>query len=316
MFTAGKWQRIKSGFRGPEDFYPLKHVSHKEWGRSFTLPDSALPSKDIDAPKEGERAEFPITNLIHVTDSNGVRGILDERCLKNARLKQIGEDLRLPFSWWSVRVDQEEVEREREVRRDAVETLLRQTIQDPPAQDVEMLLEQFVSSPAFLEVSNYGNFKFTYKINDLIGEYKKSICQGNDPEFRELGTFRYDNEIMHTVAVHPPGVEIFKECPPLPSPVISREGAEWKWEPESTGSKIRVLRQNGDGGWRVDDCSPDCRQWEFVSFAFYLPEEKPEFPVPLELKHLSVCEMEKSQRFRPPHTYMSLDEAKKFYAGL
>ncbi|XP_078079156.1 uncharacterized protein LOC144500316 [Mustelus asterias] len=320
MFTTAKWQRIKSGFRGPEDFYPQKHVSHREWGSVFTVPDSAVFGTHIDAPKEGERAKFPITNLIHVTDSKGVRGILADQSLKKANMKQVGENLKLQFSWWSVQVNQEEMEKELKIRRQAVTKQLRQTMEGVSAQDVgslrDSLLEQFISSPAFLEVSNYGNFKFTYKIDDLIGEYKKSVCKGKDPEFRVLGTFKYNIEIMHAVVVHPPGVKTFERCPPLPSEVISREGTEWEWRPESTGSEMRVLTQDGDGSWRVSDCYPDCRRWDFVSFAFYLPDEKPEFPVPLEYRHLTVCEMEWSQRFRPPYTYMSRSEAEKFYCSL
>ncbi|GCB74775.1 hypothetical protein scyTo_0003866 [Scyliorhinus torazame] len=320
MFTSAKWQRIKSGFRGPEDFYPLKHVSHREWGRGFTLPDSCVLGTNIEFPKVGERPQFSITNLIHVTDSNGVQGILADQCLKKANLKQIGEDLKVQFSWWGVQVSQEDMEKARGAKREAVTKQLNQTMEGAPARDVgslrDSLLEQFVSSPAFLKVSNYGNFKFTYKLNDLIGEYEKSVCKGNYPEFRVLGTFKYNIEIMHTVVVHPPGVEIFGQCPPLPSEVITREGAEWKWRPESTGSEMRVLIQGGDGSWRVSDCDPDCRRWDFVSFAFYLPDENPEFPLPLELRHVSVCEMERSQRYRPPYTHMSRGEAEEFYLSV
>ncbi|XP_067909497.1 uncharacterized protein [Heterodontus francisci] len=320
MFTTAQWQRIKSGFRGPEDFYPLKHVSHREWGRGFTLPDSALLGINIDAPKEGERTAFSITNLVHATDSNGVQGILADQCLKKANIKQIGEDLKVLFSWWSVQVNQEEIEMKRKDRRDTVGKRLRQTTKEDSDQDLESLLDslvgQYISSPAFLEKSNYGNFKFTYNVNDLIDEYKKSVCKGKEPEFSVLGTFKYDCEMMHTVAVHPPAVKLFEKCPPLPSEVISREGTKWIWKPESTGSEIRVLRKDGDGKWRVADCYPDSRRWDFVSFAFYLPDEKPEFPVPLECKHLTVCEMEWSQRFRPPYTYMSRPEAEEFYRSL
>ncbi|XP_043568160.1 uncharacterized protein LOC122560980 [Chiloscyllium plagiosum] len=313
MFTAREWQRIKSGYRGPEDLYPLRHVGIREWGRGFTLPDSAVLGANIDVLQPGRHTEFSITNLIHVTDSNGAQGILNDQCLKKAKVKQIGEELKVLFSWWSIQVSPQEVDREKEVRRNIIEEQLRQTIQEPLPQNVrclqETLLKQYISSPAFLEQSYYGNFKFTYNINDLIGEYKKSVCQGKDPVFSVLGTFRYNIEIMHTVAVHPPGVRIFEQCPHLPSEVISQEGTKWVWRPESTGSEIRVLKQNDSGSWWVDDCYPDCRRWEFVSFAFYLPDENPEFPVRLEFKHLTVCDMEESQRFRPPHTYMTREEA-------
>uniref|UniRef100_UPI00398E64C7 uncharacterized protein n=1 Tax=Pristiophorus japonicus TaxID=55135 RepID=UPI00398E64C7 len=319
MFTNARWQRIKSGFRGPEDFYPLRHVTHREWGRGFTLPDSALLGINIDIPREGKRSAFSITNLIHVTDKNGVQGILTDQCLKKANIKQIGEELKVRFSWWGVQVNQEEMEVQREVQRERVGKWLSQTTEASP-QDLEglrdSLVEQYISSPAFLEKSNYGNFKFTYNVNDLIAEYRKTVCQGKDPAFSVLGTFKYNLEIMHTVAVHPPGVKLFERCPPLPSEVVSREGTNWTWSPESTGSEVRVLREGGDGAWRVDDCYPDLRCWDFVSFAFYLPDEKPEFPVPLECKHLTVCEMEWSQRFRPPYTYMSRDEAEEFYQSL
>ncbi|GCB74776.1 hypothetical protein scyTo_0003867 [Scyliorhinus torazame] len=317
MYTAEEWYRIRVGFGGPEDFYPLKHVSHTQWGRVFSVPDSALLDVKIEDPQQSERTCFSITSVTHVTHCTGVRGILADQCMKFANEKEIGEGLSVRFSWWHAEANQMEKEEKKEKLKETTEAWTRERAGNLP-QDVgslrDSLLEQFISSPAFLKISNYGNFKFTYKLNDLIGEYEKSVCKGKYPEFRVLGTFRYDREVMHTVVVHPPGVEIFEKCPPLPSEVITREGAEWKWRPESTGSEMRVLIQGGDGSWRVSDCDPDSRSWEYLSFAFYLPDEKPEFPLPLELRHLSVCEMDRSQRFRK--VYLTKDEAEKIYRSL
>uniref|UniRef100_UPI00398F5E70 uncharacterized protein n=1 Tax=Pristiophorus japonicus TaxID=55135 RepID=UPI00398F5E70 len=313
MYTGQKWYRIRVGFGGPEDFYPLKHVSLKEWGRVFTYPDSASLDLKIDDLQDGERTCFSITNVTHVTNSKGVKGILADQCMKFANGKEIGENLSVRFSWWHARVNQEETEEKKREHRETTGNWLRNQSQDLEGLR-DSLVEQYISSPAFLEKSNYGNFKFTYNVNDLIAEYQKTVCQGKDPAFSVLGTFKYDLEIMHTVAVHPPGVKLFERCPPLPSEVVSREGTNWTWSPESTGSEVRVLREGGDGEWRVDDCYPDRRSWEYMSFAFYLPDEKPEFPVPLECKHLTVCEMDESQRFRI--VYLSRDEAEDLRRSL
>eukprot|EP00061_Rhincodon_typus_P007280 g28829.t1 len=317
MYTAQKWHRIRVGYGGPEDFYPLKHVSHKQWGRVFTFPDSALPGVKINDLQDSERSSFFITNVTHVTDSAGVKGILADQCMKKANEKKIGENLSVRFSWWHVEANQRGKEKQKEKYKEDTEKWLTEKTGKQP-RDVgdllDALLKQYISSPAFLEVSNYGNFKFTYNINDLIDEYKKSVCQGKNPEFRVLGTFRYDLELMHTVAVYPPCVKIFEQCPPLPSKVISREGTKWIWRPESTGSEIRELKEDGNGNWTVNDCYPDARSWEYLSFAFYLPDEKPEFPIPLECKHLTVCEMEKSQRFRK--VYLPRDKAEEIRRSL
>ncbi|GCC31002.1 hypothetical protein chiPu_0009456 [Chiloscyllium punctatum] len=317
MYTAQKWHRINVGFGGPEDFYPLKHVSHKKWGRVFTFPDNALPDVKINDLEDSERSSFFITNVTHVTNSDGAKGILADQCMKKANPKNIGENLNVRFSWWHVEVNQREKEEQKEKYKEDTERWLTERTGQQPQYVRNLrdaLLEQYISSPAFLEVSNYGNFKFTYNINDLIDEYKKSVCQGEDPEFRVLGTFRYDLELMHAVAVCNPDVKIFEQCPPVPSEVISREGTKWIWRPESTGSEIRVLSDGGEGNWMVDNCYPDNRSWEYLSFAFYLPDEKPEFPVPLECKHLTVCEMDKSQRFRK--VYLTRDKAEEIYRSL
>ncbi|XP_072095788.1 uncharacterized protein [Mobula birostris] len=256
MFNQSEWHETGSGRVGGESFYPRVHLRCENWDTNYkATPDYTL--LDID---ETDRPTFQPTQLSHVTTFNAAKEIFSRGRFTSRKWKQIGENVKEYFSWWSFEIDQLEIERERN-----------------KYQNTDILLHCF-SSPAFQRGSRYGNFKFTYDISSLMDMYQGSVCAGQPPEVRVLGTFRYKQEVMHAVVVSCPGTSLFDDCPDIPSDpeaVISKSDQGWMWRPDSTGL----------------DLPPFYRSWDHVGFAFHLPGGCSGFPVPPGVPPLTCCEI-------------------------
>uniref|UniRef100_UPI00398EEE7B uncharacterized protein n=1 Tax=Pristiophorus japonicus TaxID=55135 RepID=UPI00398EEE7B len=267
MSNDEKWQDTGSAKVGCESFHPKRHLRSDKWeaGAYPSIADyMTLEVQQMDG------ASFQPTKLFHVTNYVGFQGIRADRAFKSETAKTIGT-VDACFSWWSFEIDQGEKERERNRYREIIYKNLNMK---------ETLLSEFFNSPAFQDESRYGNFKLTYDIQTLIETYKSSVCDGQQPEFRVLGTFRYKQEIMHAVVVHPPDVSLFQDYPAVPNgpesdAVVSVSDQGWKWRPESTGNQLTY------------------RRWDHVSFAFYLPPEKQQFKLPDGELPLTYCKIGK-----------------------
>ncbi|XP_051883200.1 uncharacterized protein LOC127576654 [Pristis pectinata] len=269
MSNYGGWRETGAAKVGNESFYRNRHLRWKELDH---MKYPVVPDHLLLWTKDKDRPTFHPTRLSHVTTFYGARGIFSSGIFTSEKPKEIGDNVEGDFSWWSFEIDRGEIKRERQRYRDIIRRR---------GQSLGTLSHCF-NSPAFLPGSRYGNFKFTYDIATLMEMYQRSVCEGQPPGVRLLGTFTYKLEVMHAVVVFPPGGSLFSECPDIPSDpraVVSKSVRGWTWRPDSTGQTI--------GPTTI--YFPTFRRWDHVGIAFHLPRGSPPFPVPPGDPALTYC---------------------------
>ena len=165
-------------------------------------------------------------------------------------------------------------------KRDLVRNTLRDAIQPflGPKDNLEVLKSQFATSDAFIpqrQAERYGSSYFHFGINELCRHYAENYVDGDELQYKILGTFAYKKEVMHVVLVcsQANGAGQFAVYPLVPEEDVDNEAVvtrdvngNWVWKPQTTGNEIRRLRAHRQK-------YPNYRRWEHVAFAFHIPDE-------------------------------------------
>ncbi|KAK3537454.1 hypothetical protein QTP70_010665 [Hemibagrus guttatus] len=133
--------------------------------------------------------EFCVSEVAHVTDKKGFKGIL-------ALEKFNPPDSE--FSWWDLKMNKKEI-------KSAMEIYIEKNFPNITKAEKKAFLEKFTTSPLFkLQESRYGNYRFTFPLTELMQWYKEQNCGGKDPVLRVHETITYKQEIVYTVLIHSP----------------------------------------------------------------------------------------------------------------
>ncbi|KAM4624379.1 uncharacterized protein ACJ7VT_005231 isoform 2-T2 [Polymixia lowei] len=203
----------------PESFVKSKHLKltdlkEKAQGHQYMF------NEDIPLYP---RPEFHVSHLRHDTGLNGMNGI------KVEGFRAQGDS---DLVWWSLSVGPEEME-------SAEERLLEETYPDrteEQAREQRSFLHRFSTSPAFLETSRLGSFRFTFPLQDLLELYRQGYG-GGEPILRVFETVLYKQEVMYTVLVHSHFYNtLFEDYPLLtgsPDGVCAYKDGHFIWRPEA-----------------------------------------------------------------------------------
>ncbi|MEQ2316453.1 hypothetical protein AMECASPLE_032673, partial [Ameca splendens] len=174
---------------------------------------------------EYPKPEFHTSLLKHETTGSALGGIRKDGGFRNP----YGG----PLIWWSLAVGPEEL-------KDAEVRLLEKTFPDRmEVEDAEQqsFLWRFATSPAFLETSRLGTYRFTFPLQEVLTAYKDQFCLGAQPIMRMYRTVLYSQEVMHVVLVHSPTSEKeYTQYPFLsdrPDAVCVYRDGHFIWRPEA-----------------------------------------------------------------------------------
>ncbi|MEQ2314861.1 hypothetical protein AMECASPLE_016299 [Ameca splendens] len=147
---------------------------------------------------EYPKPEFHVSLLKHETTREGLQGIYTDGGFRDPN-GGFRDPNGLSLIWWSLAVGPEEI-------NDAETRLLEKTFPGVKVEDPEQqkFLWKFATSPAFLETSRLGSFRFTFPLEEVLTAYRDQICSGAEPVMRVYKTVLYKQEVMYVVLVHSP----------------------------------------------------------------------------------------------------------------
>lgn len=255
----------------------------KRLGRQYELKILDYMTNYI--PKYPTPIEFHISEVIHVTDMKGFRGIMESRGFKAQGNEK--------FSWWSLKIDEGCIEAaekrylEKEFPSRSQEQKERQ----------EPFLKKFTTSPAFnTDKSRYGNFRFTFPLNELMETYKEQMCGGQDPVLREYKTVFYKQEIMYVVLIHSPkDNERFEIFPKIEkSSFVYFEENQIVWKAQAIGNNIEfeLIMNREDRRATVEPVHNCYYVWDHVSLALHF-DDVLQFPKETLQKSNTSCNVDK-----------------------
>ncbi|XP_058254660.1 uncharacterized protein LOC131359100 [Hemibagrus wyckioides] len=246
--SHGKMKRIFTG----------QHLSLWRLTKQVTPQDHIMKYLMKKIPPYPRPVEFWVSDVTHVTEETGFRGIL-----KSEQFRPPNSE----FSWWALKIKKGEI---RSAEKRYMKSNVSNTAQELKEQ--KPFLEKFTTSPLFkLKKSRYGNYRFTFPLTDLMQWYKEQNCGGEDPVLRVYETVTYRQQIVYTVLIHSPeDNQRFGEYPLL-------EASEW------------VQYQDGKIIWKAQAICETHRYqfisgevqrlnshlfyvWDLVSLVFYLPK--------------------------------------------
>ncbi|KAA0721721.1 Deoxynucleoside triphosphate triphosphohydrolase SAMHD1 [Triplophysa tibetana] len=174
-----------------------------------------------DIPDYPTPVEFHITEVAHVTNKQGIQGILNSGGF-------LGKD---SLSWWNLKISEADITAAEER---FLESFFPNSSKEERAAQ-QPFLSQFTTSPLFCETSRYGNFRFTYQLTELLQAYKKQICDAEEPVLRVYGTKLFKQEIEYVVLVHSPQFnKEFENYPELASsPLVAYDGNKILWKAQA-----------------------------------------------------------------------------------
>ncbi|MCJ8736556.1 hypothetical protein PDJAM_G00013900 [Pangasius djambal] len=214
-------------------FITGQHVSLWRLTKRVTAQNPMMKYLIKKIPPYPTPVEFWVSNVAHVTDETGFKGILKS------------EQFRAPkseLSWWDLKIKKEEI---RAAEKNYMKRNFSNKAKEPNEQ--KPFLETFTTSPLFqLKKSRYGNYRFTFPLAELMEWYKEQNCGGKEPVLRVYGTVTYKQQIVYTVLIHSPeDSERFGEYPLL-------EASEW------------VRYQDGKIIWKAQAIC-ETHRYQFVS---------------------------------------------------
>ncbi|XP_072230579.1 uncharacterized protein [Leuresthes tenuis] len=213
-------RRNRRGFN--EYFVEHQHLrlnDLKQEAEKFGLENKYLCKENI--IPEYPRPEFHVSHLKHDTDGDGLKRIMKDGGFRD------------PFTdglvWWSLKVGPEEV-------TSAEARLLENSFPGAHPQK-KSFLGKFATSPAFLETSRLGSYRFTFPLEEVLEAYSEQLCSGAQPHMRVYETVLYKQEVMYVVLVHSPdNEELFSKYPLLtddPNAVCVYRDGKFIWRPEA-----------------------------------------------------------------------------------
>nr|XP_029512579.1 uncharacterized protein LOC115127081 [Oncorhynchus nerka] len=245
-----------------EQTFSGEHVSIEILKTKTSLRHNNYLHKNI--PKYPENVEFHVSKVSHVTNKAGLDGILSDGFKGGQR--------RGSFMWWGLNIDDiiiTEAERRYLERHSS-------SLQTEERQPQVSFLNMFTTSPVFQTGSRYGNFKFTFSLEDLMQKYTEQICEGEKPVLRVYETVVYKQEIMYAVVVHSPKVTKFDKCQLLEGAKAMcsyREGTiVWNAQAVSeTHNYELIIEANMIKAKMVQDGTHQFFVWDHVTLAFHMP---------------------------------------------
>ncbi|XP_053188064.1 uncharacterized protein LOC128371710 [Scomber japonicus] len=214
-------QRTKRGYNENNCFGRHLNLSElkeeaKELENVYLLKENILPYP---------RPEFHVTHLKHDTNGKGLRGIKASKGFRDPDP--------LGLVWWNLMVRPEDIQ-------SAEPRLLDQIYPDrteEQAQKQQSFLGKFATSPAFLDSSRLGSYRFTFPLEEVLTAYSQQLCSGAQPVMRVFKTALYKQEVMYAVLVHSPAnQELFSGFPLLtdePNAVCAYRDGRFIWRPEA-----------------------------------------------------------------------------------
>ncbi|XP_071362051.1 uncharacterized protein [Trachinotus anak] len=211
------------------------------------------------------RPELHVSHLKHDTDRVGLEGIKRDGGFR-------GRD---SLQWWSLAVRPEDI-------ASAETRLLEETYPartEEQAQMQQSFLGRFASSPAFLETSRLGSYRFTLPVEEVLEAYSKQFCFGAQPEMRVFETVLYKQEVMYVVLVDSPFSE-YQDYPLLsddPDAVCVYRDGRFIWRSQAMcGTHSYELVQRPDENQMEArerfGCKPQFYFWDHVTIALHMGE--------------------------------------------
>ncbi|XP_034150360.1 uncharacterized protein LOC117594919 [Esox lucius] len=218
------------------------------------IPENKYIQKDIPL---FPHPEFHVKDVCHITTLKGLKRIMNSSGLKAGRGG---------FIWWGLHIAKEEIAA-------ANNRFLRKKSLHP---ENHQFLSQFTTSPVFQEGSRYGNFKFTFPLEDLMQMYQEQICGGTMPVLRIYKTTVYKQEIMYSVVVHSAEVEEFDGYPRLPvednEGICAYRNGQIVWHAEAICQTHRnelIINEDGTFETRLMN-RHEFFVWDHVTLAFHI----------------------------------------------
>lgn len=256
-----------------------KHVSLPELKEDNKLKEDNIYLGMEDIPRYPEYV-FEEENVCHVTELSGLKGIIEDGGFRRGN-----NDC---FLWWGLSVP-------------------RQSLNNMPFQ------EEFATSLAFQTKSFYGNFRFTFRLTELLREYSK-FCKKSSPILRVFDTKVYKKEIVYTILVHPRYIRCYRKYPRLPinDEQVSGYGHKkiyWRCQSPSANYKYCLNVNAEDGQEYASKLNAEKYfVWDNVVVVFYMRQNWVLRFNPKRLfENLSVCETASNCLLKEPK--MSLKEA-------
>ncbi|XP_076159004.1 uncharacterized protein LOC143142159 [Alosa pseudoharengus] len=182
----------------------LKQEHKNDYTRKEVIQPNEEATNWGQVPHYPRPVEFCVSTVAHVTTERGLEGIMAANGFKGGERG---------FLWWGLVIGQEEIAA---AEQRYLETLIPEwSPEEIERQKEEPFLHNFTTSPAFKDESRYGNFRFTFNLDDLLQKYSTEICGGQTPVLKVYKTSIYKQEVMYTVLIHSPDVCVYKDYPEL-----------------------------------------------------------------------------------------------------
>ncbi|XP_018517440.1 uncharacterized protein LOC108873625 [Lates calcarifer] len=254
------------------------------------------------------RPEFHVSHLKHDTDLEGLLGIK-----RDGGFRSLGPESLL---WWSLAVKPEDV-------TSAETRLLEETYPDRTEEQVQTqqsFLGKFTTSPAFLETSRLGSYRFTFPVEEVLEAYREQFCGGEPPVLQVFETVLYKQEVMYVVLVDRPANQQYSSLSNDPNAVCVYRDGRFIWRPEAmceTHSYEMIQRPdvNQTGVRLLFGSDIKFYVWDNVAIALRMEEgEVLKFDPEKLKKNLTFC----AQENRPytQNSFQSFDEAEKIVKRL
>lgn len=233
------------------------------------------------------RPEFHVTRLKHDTTRDGLRGIYDDEGFKDPYDSSL--------LWWSLKVGSNEI-------NSAGTRLLKSTfpnLTEMQAQTRNGFLKKFTTSPAFMESSRLGSYRFTFPLEEVLGAYSHQFCDGARPMMRAFRTSLYKVEVMYTVLVHSPADEkSFSDYPLLDdveNPICTYKDGCIVWWPEAmcAAHNYKLVERCHEQQLEAEEVPRHRRRyyvWDHVSLALHVGEKLLKFDANSLRENLKFCD--------------------------
>ncbi|XP_029629631.1 uncharacterized protein LOC115206617 [Salmo trutta] len=250
-----------------EEEFQREHVCIDTLKSKRSLRSHSYLRKEI--PAYPERVEFHIPKVSHVTNEAGLDGILSNGFK--------GGNRRGPFMWWGLNIEDSNINEAQDRYLDGeIPDRHSSSAQTGGRQRKVSFLKKFTTSPVFKDGSRYGNYRFTFALEDLMQMYTEQLCGGEKPVLRVYQTVVYQQEIMYAVVVHSPEVKDFDSFPLLEGAEAMcsyREGTiVWNAQAVSETHNYELIREhNLMKAKKVRKGRHQFFMWDHVTLAFHMP---------------------------------------------
>ncbi|XP_063046909.1 uncharacterized protein LOC134440736 [Engraulis encrasicolus] len=234
-------------------------------------------NKEISEPGEWTRYEVPhyphpvefhASTIAHETNEVGARGILQSGGFK-------GLDREL--LWWHPQFSTEEVAAAEQRYLDKV--FPERTEGQRRRHEERPFLHHFTTSHAFTDESRFGNFHFSFQLEEILQAYSTQFCAGQRPVFRKYETVIYRQNITYKVLVHSPSVDHY-DCFPIlgdNEDVCAYSNGEIIWHAQAicgTHTLELNIARNRQHLVAMGTRNEEFYAWDVVSLALHVPKRR------------------------------------------